>query len=162
VNTQARCEAIRQLVELGLREAEMTSPSNMPMRNPLPALALVLGLVSPAVAGDDQLTAQDVAQLKHLLQPKFLVAEVIEAASFAAEKCPGLHLIEDNVEAEYHSAGAADDDTHTPEFELMSAGGRANAAEGYAKNPAGWCESMWSYLGPAHPPMIKHILLQRD
>jgi len=92
VNTQARCEAIRQLVELGLREAEMTSPSNMPMRNPLPALALVLGLVSPAVAGDDQLTAQDVA-LRHLLQPKFLVAEVIEAAGFAAEKCPGLHLM---------------------------------------------------------------------
>jgi hypothetical protein len=101
------------------------------MRNPLSALALVLGLVSPAVADDDRLTAQDVAQLKHLLQPKFLVAEVIEAAGFAAEKCPGLHLIEHNIEAEYHSAGAADDDMNTPEFQLMSARGRTNAAEGY-------------------------------
>jgi hypothetical protein len=132
------------------------------VRNALPAIALVLGLADPAIAGDDQLTAQDVAQLKHLLQPKFLVAEVIEAAGFAAEKCPGLHLIEDNIEAEYHSAGAADDDKYTPEFELMSARGRANAAEGYDKNPAGWCESMWNYLGPAHPPMVKHTLLQRD
>jgi hypothetical protein len=40
--------------------------------------------------------------------------------------------------------------------------GGSNAAEGYAKNPAGWCESMWNYLGPAHPPMVKHTLLQRD
>jgi len=132
------------------------------VRNALRAVVLLLGLVSPAAAGDDQLTAQDVAQLKHLLQPKFLVAEVIEAAGFAAEKCPGLHLIEHNIEAEYHSAGAADDDMNTPEFQLMAARGRTNAAEGYTKSPAAWCESMWNYLGPAHPPMVKHTLLRRD
>jgi hypothetical protein len=29
------------------------------VRNALPAIALVLGLANPAIAGDDQLTAQD-------------------------------------------------------------------------------------------------------
>ena len=128
------------------------------MRNALRAVVLLLGLVSPAAAGDDQLTAQDVAQLKHLLQPKFLVAEVIEAAGFAAENCPGFHMIRDNIVPELTEAGASLDVVESSEFDLMSAGGRANAAEGYAKNPAGWCESMWNYLGPAHPPMVKHTL----
>ena len=134
----------------------------IPVRNALCAAVLVLGLASPAVAGDDRLTAQDVTQLNHLLQPKFMVAEVIEAARIAAEKCPGFQMIRDNIVPELTAAGASLDVVESPEFELMSAQGRANAAEGYAKNPAGWCESMWSYLGPAHPPMVKHTLLQRD
>jgi len=136
--------------------------TSIKVRNPLPAVAIVLGLASPAAAGDDQLAAQDVAQLKHLLQPKFMVAEVIEAARIAAEKCLGFQMIRDNIVPELTAAGASLDVVESPEFELMSAGGRADAAEGYAKNPAGWCESMWSYLGPAHPPTVKHTLLQRD
>jgi len=132
------------------------------VRNALCAVVLVLGLASPAVAGDDQLTAQDVTQLKHLLQPKFMVAEVIEAARIAAESCSGFRMISDNIVPELEAAGASLDVVESPEFELMSAQGRANAAEGYAKNPAGWCESMWSYLGPAHPPTVRHTLLQRD
>jgi hypothetical protein len=113
-------------------------------------------------ARSDELTADDVARLKHLLQPKFQVAEVIEAAGVAAERCPGFHVIEYNIEAEFRSAGGSDDDIYTSEFELMSARGRANAVEGYIKNPGDWCENMWRFLGPAHPPMIKHTLLKRD
>jgi hypothetical protein len=139
-----------------------TTKEIISVRNALLAVVLLLGLVSPAVAGDNQLTAQDVAQLKHLLQPKFMVAEVIEAARIAAEKCPGFQMIRDNVVPELEAAGASLDVVDSPEFELMSAQSRANAAEGYAKNPAGWCESMWSYLGPAHPPLVKHTLLQKD
>jgi hypothetical protein len=46
----------------------------IPARSALCAVVLVLSLASPAVATDDQLTAQDVTQLNHLLQPKFMVA----------------------------------------------------------------------------------------
>lgn len=119
----------------------------------------VFGLVTPAKS---QLMGDDAAQLKHLLQPKFAVAEVLEAAGFASRNCPGFHIMEDNFSAELHSAGASDDDIHTPEFEVMAARGRANAAEGHAKNPSEWCASMWQFLGPTHPPMIKHTLLTRD
>ena len=72
-----------------------------------------------------------------------MVAEVIEAAGFAAENCPGFHMIRDNIVPELIGAGGSLDMVESPEFELMSAGGRANANEEYAKNPAGWCESMW-------------------
>ena len=102
----------------------------IPARSALCAVVLVLSLASPAVATDDQLTAQDVAQLKHLLQPKFMVAEVIEAARIAAEKCPGFQMITDNIVPELTAAGASLDVVESPEFELMSAGGRADAAEG--------------------------------
>ena len=121
-----------------------------------PAALGIVALASPAKSGDEA------ARLTHLLQPKFQVAEVLEAAGLAAEKCPGFHLIEHNITAEYHSAGASDNDMYTPEFKFMSERGKANAAEGYAKNPAGWCEIMWKFLGPAHPSMIKHTLLTRD
>jgi len=124
------------------------------------ALTAIVFAYSPARS--EELTADDVARLKHLLQPKFQVAEVIEGAGVVAEKCPGFHIIEDNIEAEFRSAGGSDSDINTPEFEIMSARGRANAMVGYTKNPTGWCEDMWRFLGPAHPPMIKHTLLKRD
>jgi hypothetical protein len=127
-----------------------------------PSALAALGLVALASPAKSQLSPEEAAQLKHLLQDKFQVAEVIEGAGFAAEKCPGFHIIEDNIWAEYHSAGASDNDMYAPEFELMAARGRANAAEGYSKNPSRWCERMWNFLGPAHPPMIKHTLLTRD
>ena len=53
---------------------------------------------------------------------KSAVAEVIEYARFAAEKCPGFHLIEDNIWAEYQAAGASHDDMSTPEFARQSQG----------------------------------------
>jgi superfamily I DNA and/or RNA helicase len=37
-----------------------------------------------------------------------------------------------------------------------------NAKIGYDKDPAGWCGSMWHFLGPDHPPMIKRALLSKD
>ena len=125
--------------------------NSIKVRNLVPAVTLVLGLASPAAAGGDQLTAQDVAQLKHLLQPKFMVAEVIEAARIAAEKCPGFHMIRDNVVPELEAAGATLAVVETPEFELMSARGRANANEGYAKDPAGWCEDHVELPWPGAP-----------
>jgi hypothetical protein len=132
------------------------------MRRGLLTVTLAALVVAPSLARSGEFTADDVAGLKHILQPKFQVAEVIEAAGLAAEKCPGLHLIEANIEAEFSSAGASEDDIYTPEFEAMSARGKANALEGYSKNPAHWCERMWTFLGPTHPPMIKYTLLKRD
>ena len=88
------------------------------MRNTLFVLGLASVAGAPAAAGEGQLTAKDVAQLQHMLQPKFLVAEVIEAARFAAEKCPGFQMIRDNIVPELTEAGASLDVVESPEFDL--------------------------------------------
>ncbi|WP_036049432.1 hypothetical protein [Bradyrhizobium sp. Tv2a-2] len=126
------------------------------------AIVLAAFVAALAVMAKDQLTTEDDDRLGNLLQPRFQVASVIQAAEFAAEKCPGFHIIDDNIEAEYHDAGASNDVMYTPQYGLMSARGRANAAEGHAKNPTRWCEAIWQFLGPTHPPMINHTLLTRS
>jgi hypothetical protein len=57
----------------------------------------------------------------------------------------------DNIVPELTAAGASLEVVESPEFELMSAGGRADAAEGYARNPAGWCEIHVELPGPGAP-----------
>jgi hypothetical protein len=47
--------------------------------------------------------------VKELLQEKFQLAEIFEGAAYAAEKCPGLRVIEDNVMATADEAGVTDD-----------------------------------------------------
>jgi hypothetical protein len=59
----------------------------MAMRRLIAIAALTL-FVSPAIADN-----VDINRLKRLLQPKYQVAEVIEAAGVAADKCPGLYVI---------------------------------------------------------------------
>jgi hypothetical protein len=102
--------------------------------------------------------------VKKLFQDKFQVAEIFEVAAYAEEKCPGLHVIEDGVNATTADFGYTYEDdvvTHSAEFEFWVKRGQMNARIGYEKDPAGWCERMWRFLGPDHPPMIKHTLLSR-
>jgi hypothetical protein len=127
------------------------------MRPILMALSLALLAVSPARAEE--------ATLNHLIQEKFQVAEDFEIASFASEKCPGLHVIEAAVIATSVDTGVTLDDLdviHSPEYEFWTKRGRMNARIGYEKGPAAWCESMWHFLGPDHPPMINRALLERQ
>jgi hypothetical protein len=121
--------------------------------------AIVTGATS---AGAQEPTAEEVARLTRMLEPKFRVAMVLEAAGYAASSCPGIHLLADNYLAELYAAGATDQDVFAPEFETMTARAHAEAAAGYEKNPARWCESMWSFLGPDHPPLVRHTLLSRN
>jgi hypothetical protein len=115
-----------------------------------------LTIATPAMAGDQA--------LKHLLQEKFQIAEIFEAASIASEKCPGLHVIEDAVVATAADLGFTDDDDiiYSPEYNLWAARGQTNAKIGYEKDPVHWCESVWHFLGPDHPPMIKRALLKKQ
>jgi hypothetical protein len=122
-----------------------------------PKLCVLVLVALPAVAATAR--ADD---LKKLLNEKFQIAEIFEAGSHAAEKCPGLRVIEDNIRATADEAGVTDDVIYTPEWRFWERRGQTNARIGYKKNPAGWCESMWHFLGPDHPPMIKHALLRRD
>jgi hypothetical protein len=55
-----------------------------------------------------------------------------------------------------------DDIIYSPEFNLWAERGKTNARIGYEKNPTKWCEDIWRFLGPDHPPMIKHTLLTKD
>jgi hypothetical protein len=122
-----------------------------------PKLCVLVLVALPAVAA----TARP-DDLKKLLNEKFRIAEIFEAGSYAADKCPGLRVIEDNIRATADEAGVTDDVICTPEWKFWERRGQTNARIGYKKNPASWCESMWHFLGPDHPPMIKHALLRRD
>jgi hypothetical protein len=83
--------------------------------------------------------------LKELLQEKFQLAEIFEGAAYAAEKCPGLRVIEDNVMATADEAGVTDE-IYTPEWRFWESRGQMKARMGYEKNPTAWCESMWHFL----------------
>ena len=103
-------------------------------------------------------------ELTELFQEKFQIAEIFEAADFASHSCPGLHLIKDAVTATAADLGFSEDDDiiYSPEFNLWAERGKTNARIGYEKNPTKWCEDIWRFLGPDHPPMIKHTLLTKD
>jgi hypothetical protein len=120
---------------------------------------LIFAVFVLTVATASILRADD---LKQLLQEKFQLAAIFEAGAYAAEKCPGLHVIEGNVTATADDAGVTDDEIYTPEWKFWESRGRMNARIGYEKNPISWCEDMWHFLGPDHPPMIKHTLLRRQ
>jgi ABC transporter substrate binding protein len=107
------------------------------------------------------LVAKQFEALHEFVRAPALLALLV-TGSYAAEKCPGLRVIEDNIRASADAAGVTDDVIYTPEWKFWERRGQTNARIGYKKNPAGWCESMWHFLGPDHPPMIKHALLRRD
>jgi hypothetical protein len=89
--------------------------------------------------------------LKEFLQEKFQIAEIFEAAAFASEKCPGLHVIEDGVNATTADLGFSfedDDVINSPAFKLWESRGQMNARIGYEKDPVGWCANIWKFLGP--------------
>jgi hypothetical protein len=76
--------------------------------------------------------------LKESLQEKFQIAEIFEAAAFASEKCPGLHVVEDGVNATSADLGFSyedDDVIHSPAFKLWESCGQVNARIGYGKDP---------------------------
>jgi hypothetical protein len=101
---------------------------------------------------------------KHLLEDKFQIAQTFEVADFASRKCLGLHFIDDALMATEADLGFTeeDDTIYSPEYNFWADRGQMNAKIGYDKDPAGWCESMWHFLGPTHPPMIKRALLSKD
>lgn len=90
------------------------------------------------------------------------MAQMIDAAMFAAENCPGLHLIQSSVRANSDSAGLTPGQVASTEWQRAMMRGERNAKEGYAKDPAGFCDRMWRFLGPDHPGMVKYTLLTRD
>jgi hypothetical protein len=62
--------------------------------------------VALAMAGVPTAEADD---LKNMLQQKFQLAEIFEGAAYAAEKCPGLRVIEGNIMATADEAGVPRD-----------------------------------------------------
>ena len=82
-----------------------------------------LGMFGIPQVQAEQLNRAEADALKHLIQPKFAVAETIESAEFAAEHCPGLHVSEDGVLAEAAAPYEADaseaaEERHRPSSSL--------------------------------------------
>jgi hypothetical protein len=87
-----------------------------------PKLCVLVLVALPAVA-----TTARADDLKKLLNEKFQIAEIFEAGSHAAEKCPGLRVIEDNIRATADEAGVTDDVIYTPEWRFWERRGQTNA-----------------------------------
>jgi hypothetical protein len=90
------------------------------------------------------------------------MAETIYAAIFAADACPGLHLIRGSLRANADSVGLTPKQAASTQWRDAMLLGHINAKEGYGKNPAAFCDRMWHFLGPDHPGMIPHTMLTRD
>jgi hypothetical protein len=114
------------------------------------ALAALVLTVWPADAATD------------LFADRNLFAEIFELADVAQSHCPGLHVIEDNVRGAADAVGVDDDVIYSPEWRLWESRGKQLASEAYAKDPVGFCNRMWRFLGPDHPPMVRFQLLRKE
>jgi hypothetical protein len=124
------------------------------MKRQLMIVACVLLMTSGA-------GAQTVEQTVDLIR-RSVTADIFEAANYASENCPGIHIAKDNVQATADEEGITDDVISSDEWRMLEARGRASAITEYQKDPAAWCERIWHLLGPDHPPMIKRALLIKD
>ena len=125
------------------------------MRTKMMLAALAL-LMTSGVAN-----AQMVEQTIGLIR-RSVSADIFEAANYASENCPGIHIAEDNVQATADEEGITDDVVSSDEWRMLEARGHASAITEYQKGPAAWCARIWHLLGPDHPPMIKRALLIKD
>ena len=92
---------------------------------------------------------------------RIVTAGIFEAANYATEKCPGVRIDEDGVEATIDEEGITEDVYTSDRWRMFELRGQADARTGYAKSPDEWCDRIWKLLGPDHPLMIKHRLLVR-
>jgi hypothetical protein len=76
-------------------------------------------VVGASLAALPSLSKADEDALKHMLQEKYQFAEIIETAGVVADKCPGLHIIEDNLEVASSDSGATEDDYHSPGIRIL-------------------------------------------
>ena len=109
-----------------------------------------LGMLGIPQVQAEQLNRAEADALKHLIQPKFAVAETIESAEFAEAADVGVTLDDADV-------------FNSPEWKVWEERGRMNSAIGYNEDPGAFCERMWRWLGPEHnPPTFKRTLLTKD
>jgi hypothetical protein len=124
-------------------------------RKLLGGVALALLMTSGVASAQ---TAHEILQTSG----RIVAADIFEAANYASEKCPGIHIAEDGVQATADEEGITDDVISSDEWRMWEARGRASAITEYQKGPAAWCARIWQLLGPDHPPMIKHALLKEQ
>jgi hypothetical protein len=120
--------------------------------------ALALQVMASGAVFGQQPTARETLQTVQ----RIVVADIFEAANYASEKCPGVHIAGDGVQATADEEGITDDVVSSDEWRMLEARGRASAITEYQKGPAAWCARIWHLLGSDHPPMIKHALLTED
>jgi hypothetical protein len=91
---------------------------------------------------------------------QIVVAMAVDTALFAAEKCPGFHIVEGSIFANTQDAGVSREQALGPEWKKAMLLGDINAKDGYAKNPSEFCERILLMLGP-YPSSVKHQLLEK-
>jgi hypothetical protein len=118
------------------------------MRNRLVAAILVGLAVTPASAAQP-LTSEQQA-----------LAMWVDAALFAAEKCPRVELIKENIRANLDSASVTEDQAMGYEWKRAMAFADMQNREGFANDPSGFCERIWKAIGD-NPVAVSLPLLKR-
>jgi hypothetical protein len=122
---------------------------------------LALVVVGVVALGQQAQSAEQTSREMVQTVGRIVTADIFEAANYATEKCPGVRIDDDGVEATIDEEGITDDVYTSDQWKMFELRGQSDARTGYAKNPSEWCERIWKLLGPDHPPMIKHQLLVR-
>jgi hypothetical protein len=120
------------------------------------ALALQVTLMTSGAASAQ--TARETLQMAR----RITTADIFEAADYASKKCPGVHVVEDGIGATADEEGITDEVIYSDEWRMWEARAHASVIVEYQKDPAAWCSRIWHFLGPDHPPGIKHALLTKD
>jgi hypothetical protein len=110
---------------------------------------LLFGVVAPASAAEP-LTGEQQA-----------LAMWVDGALFAAQNCPRIGLIKENVRANVDEAGVTEDQARGDEWEKAMAFADIQSREGFAADPQGFCERMWKAIGNDHPVAVRLPLLKR-
>jgi hypothetical protein len=117
----------------------------IPVRSALCAIALVLGLAGPAMAGDD-------------LPPAAMAAGLIYTGMFAADKCPGFHLVRSAIRSAVDSVGVTEAQALGPEWSTAMLLTAVDTKKLFEKDPVGFCDSAWRILGPDHKGSMPTLL----
>jgi hypothetical protein len=128
----------------------INTKETIPVRNPLPAIALLMGLAGPAMAGDDLPPALSYEQA--------MVAGLISAGMFAADRCPGFHLVWPAIRSAADSVGVTEAQALGPEWSNAMLLAAVDTKKLFEKDPVGFCDSAWRILGPDHKGSMPTLL----
>jgi hypothetical protein len=120
------------------------------MRNTLTA-AILLGVAATSSA----------SAAKPLTGEQLALAMWVDAALFAAEKCPRTELIKENIRANLDNAGVTEDQARGDEWKRAMAFADMHNREGFTDDPQAFCDRMWKAIGEDNPVAVELPLLKR-
>ena len=118
----------------------------------------ILGLaILATLAGIPQLASAEPA----LTGEQLSLVMWVGAASFAADKCPSFHFDMAASRSNIHGIGMTDAQVGGNDWSDAFVFARLRAAEGFERDPSGFCSRTWRAVGPEHEA-VKFPMLTKD